>query len=87
MRYESATQEIPNLKRKVEELEAQITESEFATPAGNELVAHGTEVVMILFRLDMSVRLIFLMTSRRSHGIIFFRFCEQCSLMKRQSTN
>jgi hypothetical protein len=52
---ESAAQEILQLRRKVDELNARINQSELAAPQGTEGLAHGEETISLHFRYEDSV--------------------------------
>ena len=50
---ESAAQEILGLRKKIDELEARIVETEFAAPPGTEGLAHGKETISLHFRYQL----------------------------------
>ena len=50
---ESAAQEILKLRRRIEELETKIAETEFSPPAGSETLAQGDEATTVHFRYEV----------------------------------
>jgi hypothetical protein len=53
---ESAAQEILKLRKRVEELEAEIVETGFSPPAGSEALAQGEETTCLVFRYELGNR-------------------------------